>query len=76
MPTVFDLLEAITSQACGHLPPIEEPLPSPHMCQQASLSHKCSEEEKENKARAQEGLRPYNVRGKKDIFAVISEINI
>lgn len=37
VPTVFDLLVVITSKACGHLPVIEEALPCPNMCQQASL---------------------------------------
>lgn len=49
VPTVFDLLGVIASQARGHLPLIEEPLPCPNMCQQVSLSHKRTEEEKENK---------------------------
>ena len=64
VPTVFDLLGVITSQAHGHLLLIEEALPCPNMCQQASLSHKCTEEENENKGSAQDGQRLYNVSGK------------
>lgn len=49
VPTVFDLLEVITSQEFGHLPLIEEALLCPNMCQQASRSQKCTGEENVNK---------------------------
>lgn len=70
VPTVFDLLGVIASQACGHLPLIEEPLPCPNMCQQVSLSHTRTEEEKENKGRAQNGQRLGNASGEINMLSV------
>lgn len=74
VPTVFDLLEGITSQACGHLPPIGEALACPNMCQQASLSEKCTEEKYVNDESGQNRHRlvSCHATGKKNTFTVIS----
>lgn len=65
VPNAFDLLKVITSQACGHLPLIEEALPCPNMCQQASLSEQCTNKETVNKGRARNEKRFYDASGKK-----------